>query len=57
MRPFETVLLLADLLTFFGIAVPLPPAMRWMCQKWLRNFGRSDKWIVCLTTGTVVPAN
>lgn len=26
-------------------------------KKWLRNFGRMDKWIVCLTAGTVVPAN
>lgn len=26
-------------------------------EKWLRNFGRWDKWIVCLTAGTVVPAN
>ncbi len=26
-------------------------------QKWLHNFGRWDKWIVCLTAGTVVPAN
>ena len=26
-------------------------------EKWLRNFGRWDKWIVCLAAGTVVPAN
>jgi hypothetical protein len=26
-------------------------------QKWFHNFGQRDKWIVCLTTGTVVPAN
>jgi transposase len=23
-------------------------------QKWLHNFGRCDKWILCLTAGTVV---
>ena len=26
-------------------------------EKWLRNFGRWDKWLVRLTAGTVVPAN
>ncbi len=26
-------------------------------EKWLRSFGQLDKWIVCLTAGTVVPAN
>ena len=26
-------------------------------KKWLHNFGRWDEWIVCLTAGTVVPAN
>ena len=26
-------------------------------QRWLRNFGRDDKWNFCLTTGTLVPAN
>jgi hypothetical protein len=26
-------------------------------EKWLHNFGRWDRWIVCLTAGTVVPVN
>ena len=26
-------------------------------QKWLHNFGRCDGWNLCLTAGTVVPAN
>ena len=26
-------------------------------KKWLRKFGQQDKWIVCLTVGTVVPAD
>ena len=26
-------------------------------QRWLRNFGRDDKWNFRLTTGTLVPAN
>ena len=30
MRPVETLLLLANLLTFFVVAVPLPGAVRWM---------------------------
>jgi len=30
MRPFETLLLLANLLTLFLLAVPLPRAVRWM---------------------------
>ncbi len=30
MRPVETLLLIANLLTFFVLAVPLPRAMRWM---------------------------
>jgi hypothetical protein len=30
MRPLETVLLLANLLAFLVLAVPLPRAVRWM---------------------------
>src|SRR5215217_9304372 len=30
MRPLETLLLVANLLTFFVFAVPLPRAVRWM---------------------------
>ena len=30
---------------------------RSVSEKWLRDFGQIDKWIVCLTAGTVVPAN
>ena len=30
MRPFETVLLLANLLAFVGLVLPLPRAIRWM---------------------------
>jgi hypothetical protein len=26
-------------------------------QKWLHNFGQGDEWNLCLTAGTVVPAN
>jgi hypothetical protein len=26
-------------------------------QKWLHNFRRCDEWNLCLTAGTVVPAN
>ena len=26
-------------------------------KKWLHNFGRCDEWNLCLTAGTVVPAN
>ena len=32
MRPIETLLLLAILLAFIALAVPLPRAMRWMCR-------------------------
>src|SRR5262245_16309639 len=27
------------------------------CEKWLHNFRRCDEWHLCLTAGTVVPAN
>jgi hypothetical protein len=26
-------------------------------KKWLHNFGRCNEWNLCLTAGTVVPAN
>jgi hypothetical protein len=26
-------------------------------QKWLHNFRQCDEWNLCLTAGTVVPAN
>ena len=26
-------------------------------KKWFRNFAQGDKWIFCLTAGTLVPAN
>ena len=26
-------------------------------KKWLHNFRRCDEWNLCLTAGTIVPAN
>jgi hypothetical protein len=32
-------------------------AGRGMSEKWLHNFRQWDEWNLCLTAGTVVPAN
>ena len=38
-----------------SMGIPLPGET--VLEKWLHNFRQHDEWNLCLTAGTVVPAN